>query len=617
MTSFTDKIAHITGRLPFYTMVFISIVMFWHLLYFTTRPERSNYIIGSDAAGYYAYLPANFIYHDLEYKFCIDGEHKIDYPGATWWLFMNRTIEGKLINKYFIGTAVLESPFFFVAYGTAPWFGHHANGYSFPFQMSVAIAAIFYCLIGLYQIRRLLSKLGITAIHQSITLVLLFFGTQLYYYTLCEPGMSHVFSFSMVALLLNQTYNVFHLQNKKSILWMMFAMIMIVAIRPVNGVMIFAIPFIAGSWENFIAGLRFCFAHYGRLAIGAGIFAVIVFFQLLMYKRTTGHWIADSYSGEHLVLSRPHIPEVLFSWKKGWFIYTPLMFLALGGILFLRNNFSRIMFVITIFSAVYVISCWELWWYGGSFGMRPLLEYSPLMAIPLALLIQKVFRRFWLIGSVPVFGFVLALSMVQHFQYFNGILPYNDMTEFKYRKLFFETNPHFTCAYYPSYLLEHTLPENVEKKSSFVRTFEEPNEGQHLSYWGITSEKSFSPSHSTVINAEINESSGCAVTLREGISDSTLYSKSWMLVKAKVFVEKAETDSRMIFKIFDSTQTYLEEFRPLYMNVEKTGEWQDFTFAIHLPANVSPSAQVAIFLAHVEPSVAYADDMYMEFYTEK
>jgi len=336
-----------------------------------------------------------------------------------------------------------------------------------------------------------------------------------------------------------------------------------------------------------------------------------------MYKRCFGHWIADSYSGERLVFSHPHIREVLFSWKKGWFIYTPLMLLAFGGVLLLKNNFSRITFILAMFAAIYAISCWEVWWYGGSFGMRPLLEYVPLMAIPLALLVRKVFHRFWLLISVPVFGFVLVLSLVQHFQYFSGILPYHQMDAFKYKKLFFVTDLTYTCAYDPIYLREHTLPARVQKLNSFVRTFEEPNEYRMLSFWGITSEISSSPPNSTYINADIKESSGCAVILRQAIPDSTLYPKCWLRVQAKVFLKEAETGSHMIFKIFDSTQTYLEQMRPIYFNVEKVNQWQNFSFSMRIPAHATPSSTVAAYLSHYDNSVAYADDIRLEFYVEK
>lgn len=605
---------------PRMAWLLIAAVMFWHLLYVTCGSYRKEYIIFSDAAGYYAYLPANFIYHDLEYKFCFPDEtgfKKVNFPGADYTLFMNITLDGKFINKYFIGTSVLELPFFLAAYGSAPLFGHHMNGYSFPFQMSVALAAIFYVLLGLDQLRRLLAKLGVSETAQAITLLLVFFGTNLYTYTLNEPGMSHGFSFSMMALFLHQAYNVFHLQRKKSIFWMLFGIAMVIMIRPVNGVSALAVFFIAGSWKTFVDGVRFCFQHYGRLAAGIGFFALMVFLQLLMYKRTANDWFADSYSGEHLILSQPHIAEILFSWKKGWFIYTPLMFVALGGIFFLKNNFSRIAFVVVMFIAIYVVSCWELWWYGGSLGMRPLIEYYPLMAIPLALLAERLFRRFLTVVAVPLFGFIVVLALVQEYQYTTGILPYNDMTASKYKKLFFKTSADYVLAFDPGTMKQHELPVGSEKKASVIRTFEEDSAKGQFDSQGITTGNAYSGKNSTLLSASVRESSGLRVTLREGFSDTSQIPSGWVVVRAKVMLLEKLATPKMAFSIHEGDKTFYWTVRPLWLEIDEVGKWQDFSYALKIPADATPDAIVSAYMFHDDQSLVYADDFQMDFYLGK
>lgn len=599
--------------LPRLAWLLIAVAMCWHLLYVTCGTFRKDYIISSDAAGYYAYLPATFIYHDPTYQFCYPGEKKINFPGADFGLFLNLTPEGKPINKYFIGTALMELPAFLIAYGSAPLFGHHMNGYSFPFVLAIVLSAMFYVLLGLEQLRRLLNKLGISEPVQAVTLLMVFFGTNLYYYSTAEPGMSHAFSFSMMALFLNQTHNVFHAQNKKSILWMLFAISMVIMIRPVNGVAVFALPVIAGSWKNFTDGIRFCFTYYWRVVIGGGIFLLLVFVQLLMYKLSTGNWIADSYSGEHLILSQPHIWEVLFSWKKGWFIYTPLMLIATGGIVFLKNNFTRITFIAVMFIAIYVISCWELWWYGGSFGMRPFIEFYPLMAIPLALLIQKLSKKILLFVSVPLFVFVLTLSLVQIYQYSRGILPYNDMTAAKYNKIFFKTSADYAMIYDPGTMRHHQLPMGMHRVFSCKRTFEENNDGQFGSQ-GITSGKAFSGKNSTMLNASVKESSGLRVTLRDVFPDSTQIFKGWMIVRAKVFLLEETANPKMAISIHEGDQTFYWTARPVYIEIDHIGQWQEFSYAVKIPADATPGALVSAYMFHDDQSLVYADDFQMDFY---
>jgi hypothetical protein len=599
--------------LPRLAWLFIAVAMCWHLLYVTCGTFRKDYIISSDAAGYYAYLPATFIYHDPTYQFCYPGEKKINFPGADFSLFLNMTSDGKPINKYFIGTAIMELPAFLIAYGSAPLFGHHMNGYSFPFVLAIVLSAMVYVLIGLEQLRKLLGKLGISEPLQAVTLLLVFFGTNLYYYSTSEPGMSHAFSFSMMALFLNQAHNVFHSQNKKSIVWMLFAVSMVIMIRPVNGIAVFALPFMAGSWQTFKEGIRFCSRNYGRVAAGAGIFLLLVFIQLLMYKRSTGHWIVDSYSGEHLILSQPHIAEILFSWKKGWFIYTPLMLVALGGIVFMKNNFTRISFVIVMFLAIYIISCWELWWYGGSFGMRPFIEFYPLMAVPLALLIQKLSKKYLALLAVPLFSFLLVLNIVQTYQYTKGILPYNDMTAAKYKKIFLRTNPDYTMVYDPGTLRQHQLPMGMGRVFSSKRTFEETNLGQFDSQ-GITSGKAFSGKNSTMLNASVKESSGLRVILRDAFTDSTDIPRGWMVVRAKVFLFEKTAAPKMAISIHEGDRTFYWTARPVYVEVDESGQWQDFSYAVKIPADATPGAIASAYLFHDDQSLVYGDDFQMDFY---
>lgn len=594
----------------------IALVMLWHLLYVSCSPTNRNYIIGSDGGGYYAYLPALFIYHDMEYKFTQPGQPtKLDYPGADHSLFMNRTVEGKLINKYFIGTAVLEMPFFLTAYATASWFGHHANGYSFPFQVAIALSTIFYTLLGLEQVRRLLHKKGIKEHIQAIVLLLLFFGTNLYHYALSEPSMSHGYSFCMVALFLNQAHDVFHSANRRAIAWSIIALSFVIMIRPVNGFILFATPFIAGSWEDFKRGIRFTFSNLKMVFIGSGVLAVLVFLQLLMYKLTVGTWVADSYSGEHIDLTNVHFHKVLFSWRKGWFIYTPLMLIAVAGIAFLRNNFERITFLLALLMIIWVIASWQLWTYGGSLGMRPMIDHYALMAIPLAFLMQRVLRRWLLIPVVPVLGFLVVLNLVQHYQYRWGILAYDEMTKERYEKIFFKTDIGYMCIYDPGTMRMHTIPGYAVKYSSFIRTFEEDTTYGRISFWSITNEKAFSGKNSVKLDT-MNTTAGLLIKLADAVPDS-LYPRTWVRIKAKVFLVDDRLSQKMAISFRSEGKEYNLQSEPLYFDVDEIGSWQDYSFDIKLPIPPGPDAEACVFLLHDDQSVAYADNIELEFWVEQ
>jgi len=602
--------------LPRLAWLLVAVVMFWHVCYVTSGEERRDKIILSDGAGYYAYLPAVFIYHDLSYKFCrTDFPEHPDALGADASLFVNHTPEGKEINKYFIGTAILESPFFFVAYAIAAIFGYDADGYSFPFQIAIALAAIFYVLLGLEQVKRLLIKRNVPEYVQAVVILLLFFGTNLYHYALGDPAMSHAFSFAMVALFLNLSHNLFHQQKKNDVLRVALALTAIVMIRPVNGIIVFSFPFIAGSWRSFVTGLRISLGNFRAVAIGLGAFALMVFLQLLVYKLSVNKWFEDSYSGEHIDFTNVHFANVLYSWKRGIFVYTPLMIFALSGVIFFRSNFERIAFLCFFIMVIWVIASWQQWWYGGGLGMRPFVEYYPLMAIPLAAFVYSACRKWKNAFFVPVLGFVVVLNLIQHYQYTIGILPYDGMNFARYSRIFLKTDPAYRFIYDPGMIKAHTMPQGSQKISSRIRTFEEDTTYHVISSWEITNEKSFEGKNAVKLDKR-QFTAGLSVWLKDVVPDSALWNRVWIRLKAKVFLPEENFDPTMAVSFRSDGTEYNWMGCPLFFSVNNNRTWDDFEYDVKLPPPPGGNVEICMFLIHSGESVAYADNMEMEFWVE-
>ena len=72
-------------------------------------------IIESDGKGYYAYLPAIFIYKDLNFGF-FDEIEKEKYYNQNLYYDYRAQANGVTINKYYCGTALAELPFFVLAH---------------------------------------------------------------------------------------------------------------------------------------------------------------------------------------------------------------------------------------------------------------------------------------------------------------------------------------------------------------------------------------------------------------------------------------------------------------------------------------------------------------------
>jgi hypothetical protein len=131
--------------------------------------------------------------------------------------------------------------------------------------------------------------------------------------------------------------------------------------------------------------------------------------------------------------------EVLFSFRKGWFIYTPLMLLAVAG-MFHLPKMKNYLFPILAFMVlnVYIISSWWCWWYGGSFGMRTLIECYAILTIPLALTVSKLLENKQPVRTLVVSVIVMFIiwNLYTTYQYKRGIIHYDSMTAKAYIKLF-------------------------------------------------------------------------------------------------------------------------------------------------------------------------------------
>ena len=68
-------------------------------------------ILESDAKGYYAYLPAFIIYKDINFGH-FDEIEKEKYYNENIFYDYRLSHNNKTLNKYFVGTAILQLPFF-------------------------------------------------------------------------------------------------------------------------------------------------------------------------------------------------------------------------------------------------------------------------------------------------------------------------------------------------------------------------------------------------------------------------------------------------------------------------------------------------------------------------
>jgi hypothetical protein len=416
------------------------------LLLRTTAPPRN--VLNWDVFGYYLYLPAAFIHHDigLQDHAWLDSVMKQYEPSATLYQLVDGP-DGNRVIKYSAGMAVLYAPFFLIAHGTAHLLGYPADGFSPPYQYILAFGCLLYALLGLFVFRKVLLHY-FSDNWTALLLLLVVFGTNFLQLTAWDGTLlTHTPLFLLYAVLLWTTIRWHEQPRPRTALLLGATAGLITLVRPSEGVSLLIpllwLPKGEQGWKQKWVQLR---THSGQIAAAAAAFIIAASPQLFYWHAVTGHWIFYSYlnPGEGFDFLPPHLQDFLFSYRKGWLLYTPVMLLALAGIPVLWRQHRETFWAILLFlvADLWVISAWSTWWYaGGSFSSRSLVPAYTVLAIPLGVFLQTLWHHKtwrWPIGVLT--GLFVVLNLFQTWQWNQRILPKDRITKGFYWAIFGRTS---------------------------------------------------------------------------------------------------------------------------------------------------------------------------------
>ena len=399
------------------TLAIAAVMIFFAVITWRWSLNEGPTIIRSDVEGYYGYLRAIFINHDL-------GHEKPN------WVFLHQTPEGTL-NKYFAGEAVMLLPFFLAADVVAHLTGALPNGLSAPYTHAISIAALCYAFFGLLSFRSLLRRLAISEPVMATTLLVLGFATQLVQYTSLQPGWSHVYSFCAVSVFLLLAHRLSGVFRSRDLLVCGGVFGLIVLIRPVNALVILALPIVLG--RDLPQVFRSVVKDRLGLIAAVGAFAAVVSIQCILWYAQVGHFVADGYTGEGFYWSRPAFFQVLFGIRRGLFVWTPALLLSTVALVALwrSDRWRAIGGMVYWLANSYVIASWWIWYYGSGWGQRVYIEHYPVLFLPMAFALQRWVG--WRHRSAMVFLALAALlTLAQFYQYNHRILHAESMDRKKY-----------------------------------------------------------------------------------------------------------------------------------------------------------------------------------------
>ena len=416
-------------------IVILIIGLIWLNAFYSIGRWKTERVIKDDVISYYAYLPAAFIYGDLQFNFL----ENID-PQIKDRIWVRTTPDGKRVLKMTMGLAILFLPFFAIGHLIALGYGI-ATGYSVPYELLLSIGACVYGILGLVFLKKTLSSF-FSEKSTIISIVCIALGTNLFYYTAYEGGMSHVYSFFLFSAFIFYSIQWNQETSTKNSMILGLLLGLITLVRPTN-IIICIIPALYGvnGLKDLKNKIRI---HLGQIKqlVSLGIcFCLVLIPQFIYWKYSVGSWYHYSYTNEAFYFLDPHVIDGLFSFRKGWLVYSPIMVFSILGLLTCRKYCPELLIPILVYFPLnlYVIFSWWCWWYGGSFGCRPLIESYALLSIPFAGLVNTVLENKpkvlgYLVGTLMIA--MIWLNFFQTKQYSIALIHWDSMTRQAYWSIF-------------------------------------------------------------------------------------------------------------------------------------------------------------------------------------
>jgi hypothetical protein len=428
-------------RFPRLVILLSGIISLWVASNIYWGGEHYTGILRSDGKGYYAYLPAVFIYQDLNFSWIDQIEYE-KYKNPNYFYDFRSEYKGKHIDKYYVGTAICMMPFFGLAHAITLLTGGDADGYTKWYQISAHWAALFWLLIALWAINAFLKTYAFQPKLRAWVLLLVYFGSNWFYYVIGEPSMSHAYSVALIALFALMLRRWLLHGAHLYVLWACFLIGWIFITRPVNILAAGMVFPITGNWRLMRDRIMSWYKGLPTGGIWLYLIAAVLMIvpQSVIYFIQTGEWWIYSYQEEGFDFLNPEWFNVLFSYKKGFFIYTPIMLFGLAGFvgLYRSNRFSAWTLCLLLVGLVYVFSSWWNWYYGGSFSQRVFVDFYVLFAWLMAYSIdqwkQLWQKQLWL----GVMVLLLLLNQFQTYQYRYNLIHWSEMTRATYWEVFLQ-----------------------------------------------------------------------------------------------------------------------------------------------------------------------------------
>jgi hypothetical protein len=584
------------------------ILVIYVLIFLGFKDPRQSWdrVINSDGKGYYAYLPAVFIYHDLQFRFVEQYEAQY-YPSnrSVFKEFRNDAGPRK-VNKYFPGLAILWLPFFLFAHFVAWLRGSPMDGYSLTYQYSIALSALFFLWLGARWLQKLLKQVGSDDTSAALITMAISLGTNLVFFTIVEPSMTHVYSFALITGFMLAGHRLFHGYRPGWFAGVLCLLALIILIRPTNALVVLLLPFLAGSRDNFLTTSGKVWQHQKTLVFGLASALILLAVPFILWKLQTGNWFVYTYGDEKLNFLHPQMFSILFSYNRGWFVYTPLAFISLAGFagLYRQNRFRCYWLGGFLLLYIYVASCWWVYYYASKCGQRVFIDILPVVALLVFFTMDVFATKAWKRLTIGLIILMTSLNLIQFYQHSQWIFPPYNITKSIYWDSFFSLTKQ-AKVFLPG--------EAVVAKKSFINDMEKDYGPTWLNPATRNISESRQGKWSSLADQTIPYSAGLVVC-----PDSLFITGNRLILVEAYFLAHERTSEATLvvsFELDGKSMSYNA------LNLDKFTRkdcWTKLEAAFYVPRNFPQNGLVKIYFYNPSPvKKLFIDDLKVDFISLK
>ncbi len=389
--------------------------------------------VDGDGVGYYSYLRSFIMDGDLRFgnEFKELESDKYGIPSQ------DTTSTGYVSNPYSIGPAILWFPFFFVAYIVAfisNIFGGNIpmDGYSSIFVIFVSAGTKLYAFLGMFFLWKSL-KLYYDKAESFFSTFFIVLATPITYYLTFEPFMSQAHSFFCVSIMIYYMLKNIEIESFKK--WFILGVLNGLAFLTRWQDATFSILPLILLIVKFIShrGFLEIKKYFGLAFLYVFTFILTISPQLIVFELIYGFWFGIPQGRDFALGTPKYLLEILFSPLHGLLNWHPILFLSFAGVLW-RIVKKDIIHSVLLFGFIiqwFFNSTISQWWGGHSFGMRRLINCTPVYAFGLAsifyLLRKNSFLRYLVI---LICLFLSAINIFAIKGYIFQVIPHEEPLSF-------------------------------------------------------------------------------------------------------------------------------------------------------------------------------------------